>query len=48
MPELPPRVLFGAAYYYEYQPYERLTTDLDLMAEALICGPVVSVRRHSL
>jgi beta-galactosidase len=31
---LPPRVLFGAAYYHEYQPYERLKTDLDLMAEA--------------
>jgi len=28
------RVLYGAAYYHEYQPYERLTTDLDLMAEA--------------
>jgi beta-galactosidase len=34
MPELPPYVLFGAAYYHEYQPYERLKTDLDLMAEA--------------
>src|SRR5690242_13347291 len=34
MPELPPRVLFGAAYYHEYQPVERLKTDLDLMAEA--------------
>jgi beta-galactosidase len=31
---LPRRVLFGAAYYHEYQPYERLKTDLDLMAEA--------------
>ncbi|MFF4028794.1 beta-galactosidase [Streptomyces sviceus] len=31
---LPPRVLFGAAYYHEYQPYERLDSDLDLMAEA--------------
>ena len=28
------RVLFGAAYYHEYQPYDRLATDLDLMAEA--------------
>jgi beta-galactosidase len=27
-------VLFGAAYYAEYQPYERLETDLDLMAAA--------------
>jgi beta-galactosidase len=27
-------VLFGAAYYYEYQPSPRLTTDLDLMAGA--------------
>ncbi|MET7518451.1 beta-galactosidase [Streptomyces sp. NPDC005480] len=30
----PDRVLFGAAYYHEYQPYERLKDDLDLMAEA--------------
>ena len=28
------RVLFGAAYYHEYQPYPRLETDLDLMADA--------------
>ncbi|MFF7287542.1 beta-galactosidase [Streptomyces griseorubiginosus] len=42
MAALPARVLFGAAYYYEYtpeydpelQPDERLKTDLDLMAEA--------------
>jgi beta-galactosidase len=34
MPELPRRVLFGAAYYHEYQPYERLKNDLDLMEEA--------------
>ncbi len=27
-------VLFGAAYYAEYQPYERLEADLDLMAQA--------------
>lgn len=32
--QLPARVLFGAAYYTEYQPYERLKADLDLMAEA--------------
>ncbi|WP_033306791.1 beta-galactosidase [Streptomyces iakyrus] len=32
--ELPRRVLFGAAYYHEYQPYDRLKDDLDLMAEA--------------
>ncbi|MFI6151753.1 beta-galactosidase [Kitasatospora sp. NPDC051170] len=31
---LPPRVLFGAAYYHEYQPYERLKEDLDLMTQA--------------
>ena len=31
---VPAQVMFGAAYYYEYQPYERLDTDLDLMAEA--------------
>ncbi|MBD0734906.1 beta-galactosidase [Streptomyces sp. CBMA29] len=34
MADLPSRVLFGAAYYHEYQPYERLEADLDLMAEA--------------
>ncbi len=27
-------MLFGASYYHEYQPYERLHTDLDLMVEA--------------
>ncbi|MGW8949535.1 beta-galactosidase [Streptomyces sp. NPDC055709] len=27
-------VRLGAAYYHEYQPHERLTADLDLMAEA--------------
>ncbi|WP_128374543.1 beta-galactosidase [Streptomyces cavernae] len=32
--QLPGRVLFGAAYYHEYQPYERLKDDLDQMAEA--------------
>ena len=30
----PPKILFGAAYYAEYQPYERLETDLDLMKAA--------------
>jgi beta-galactosidase len=34
LPELPSRVLFGAAYYHEYQPFDRLETDLDLMADA--------------
>ncbi|MFD1147755.1 beta-galactosidase [Saccharothrix hoggarensis] len=34
MPEIPDTVLFGAAYYHEYQPTERLKTDLDLMVEA--------------
>jgi beta-galactosidase len=34
MAVLPARVLFGAAYYHEYQPTERLKTDLDLMVEA--------------
>ena len=29
-----PNILFGAAYYHEYQPYERLDPDLDLMREA--------------
>ncbi len=32
--ELPPRVLFGAAYYNEYQPPDQLKVDLDLMVEA--------------
>jgi beta-galactosidase len=33
---VPPRkqVLFGAAYYHEYQPSPRLDTDLNLMSEA--------------
>ena len=34
VPGLPERVLFGAAYYFEYGPDERLDVDLDLMAEA--------------
>lgn len=29
-----PRVLFGAAYYHEYQPHPRLRVDLDLMSAA--------------
>lgn len=32
--DLRARVLFGAAYYHEYQPPDRLKADLDLMAEA--------------
>ena len=31
---LPDHVLYGVAYYAEYQPYDRLERDLDLMAEA--------------
>jgi len=31
---LPARVLYGVAYYAEYQPCDRLERDLDLMAEA--------------
>ena len=31
---LPSRVLFGAAYYHEYQPSPRLKLDLDLMLDA--------------
>ncbi len=34
MPDLPRPLLFGAAYYHEYQPSPRLEQDLDLMAEA--------------
>ncbi|GAA1430103.1 beta-galactosidase [Microlunatus lacustris] len=34
MPARPERVLFGAAYYHEYQPSPRLDTDLDLMVAA--------------
>ena len=34
MPTLPDRVLFGAAYYHEYQPTPRLKEDLDLMRRA--------------
>ena len=32
--KLPARTLFGAAYYHEYQPYERLAEDFRLMAAA--------------
>lgn len=34
MTALPSHVLFGAAYYSEYQPHDRLEADLDLMANA--------------
>lgn len=34
MTALPDRVLFGAAYYHEYHPIERLKADMDLMAQA--------------
>jgi len=34
MTRRPERVLFGAAYYHEYQPSPRLDADLDLMAAA--------------
>jgi beta-galactosidase len=34
MAKLPGQVLVGAAYYAEYQPYDRLDEDLDLMAKA--------------
>ena len=34
MRQLPQPVLFGAAYYHEYQPSPRLEQDLDLMAAA--------------
>lgn len=34
MPPLPRPVLFGAAYYHEYQPSPRLAEDLDLMQQA--------------
>ena len=34
MPGSPDRVLFGAAYYFEYGPADRLDVDLDLMRDA--------------
>ena len=34
MPHLPPKVLFGAAYYHEYLPSKSLDSDLDRMADA--------------
>ncbi|MGI5190402.1 beta-galactosidase [Promicromonospora sp. CA-289599] len=34
MTDIDDRVLFGAAYYHEYQPSPRLDQDLDLMQEA--------------
>ena len=36
MTGVPRGVRFGTAYYAEYQPYDRLITDLDLMVEAKI------------
>ena len=36
MADIPVGVRLGTAYYHEYQPYERLAADLDLMAEARI------------
>lgn len=33
-PDVPFRTYFGAAYYHEYQPTDRLERDLDLMAAA--------------
>ena len=27
-------MLYGAAYYHEYQPYERLAEDIQLMQQA--------------
>ena len=41
------RVLFGAAYYHEYQPYDRLDVDLDLMQEAHFCLDRRSGRRRN-
>ena len=32
-PRLPDRIRVGAAYYAEYQPYDRLDADLDLMVD---------------
>jgi beta-galactosidase len=29
-----PGVLYGVAYYHEYQPYERLETDVQMMRDA--------------
>ena len=34
VPQLPSRVLFGAAYYNEYHQSDRLKVDLDLMRDA--------------
>ena len=34
LPRLPEPILYGVAYYAEYQPYDRLERDLDLMAAA--------------
>ena len=36
MTGVPRGVRFGTAYYAEYQPYDRLAADLDLMADAKI------------
>ncbi len=34
VPRYPGSILFGAAYYEEYEPYERLDTDVKLMKSA--------------
>jgi beta-galactosidase len=34
MSHLSERILFGAAYYHEYQPSPRLEADMDLMQQA--------------
>ena len=33
-PSPPKNILYGAAYYHEYMPYERLDEDIRLMKEA--------------
>ena len=39
------RVLFGAAYYHEYQPYDRLDVDLDLFVASFIGSPSMNFVR---
>ena len=35
------KLLFGAAYYDEYMPYDRLDKDIEMMKKAAYCGVYV-------
>jgi hypothetical protein len=39
------RLLFGAAYYHEHQPYDRLDVDLDLTQAGARIEPAANPQR---